>query len=95
MSTLEVMLTSSVTWIADKNVKYKNYFLTFTFVFTKESSCLPIINKSMKIVLCFLRCPMLIIYLNNKIEDLIEKSGVDKFDLWKAHTSQNFIEVYR
>lgn len=38
---------------------------------------------------------MLIIYLNNKIEDLIEKSGVDKFDLWKAHTSQNFIEVYR
>lgn len=27
----------------------------------------------MKIVVCFLRCSMLIIYLNNKIEDLIEK----------------------
>lgn len=81
MSTLEVTLAISVTWITDKNIKYKNYFLTFTFVFTQESNCLPVINKSMKIVLCFLRCPMLIVYLNNKIEDLIEKSGVDKLDL--------------
>ena len=85
MSTLEVTLAIFVTWITDKNIKYKNYFLTFTFVFTQESNCLPVINKSMKIVLCFLRYPMLIVYLNNKIEDLIEKSGVDKLDLWNHH----------